>query len=304
MNIGIIGAGAMGCLYACMLSKRHEVTLFDVIAENVNKINRCGIKYKSASGEEKTYAVTAKMSGEGSTEYDLLILFVKDTASRAALETNSNIIGKDTILLSLQNGMGNYEIMQNFAPAEHILLGTTKHNCVTVAPGEIYHSGSGITRTGSPNGNIKYAHIVAAAFSECGIDTAIEEKINHLLWEKLFVNMTINPITALFGCEIGVLAIDEYAKDTAKSLICEAVKVAKADGEDFDADEVYSNLIKTADALKTGKASMCQDIERGRKTEIDFINGAVIKLGKKYDIDTPCHKIMANLIHLKEDLIR
>ena len=183
---------------------------------------------------------------------ELLILFVKDLYSESALETNRALIGAHTRVLSLQNGMGTEEILRKFVPGERVLLGTTKHNCVTKAPGEIYHSGAGITHIGSPAGSDAAAAPVVAAFAATGIETAYCPGVRHLLWEKLFVNMTINPVTALLDCPIGVIGENPHARALAAALIDEAVAVAAADGEMFDAAAIKESLWHTARALATG----------------------------------------------------
>lgn len=303
MKIGIIGAGAMGCLYASLLSKNNDVTLLDVSETAVKAINEKGIIMSSGDIEgKKTYKVKATFSGELEEAPELLIVFVKDTATRAALKSNSSLIKENTLLLSLQNGLGNFEIMEEFAHKNQILLGTTKHNCVTLGAGEIYHSGSGITHIGSPAGNKEAAQKITEIFNACDIQTQACEDVKRLLWQKLFINMTINSVTSLLDANISIIYDSENASNASKKLIEEAVKVAAADGEKFDADQVYSEVISTAKVLGTGKASMCQDMENRRKTEIDFINGAVVRLGKKYGIETPYHSLIVDLIHAKESL--
>lgn len=302
MKIGIIGAGAMGCLFAGLLSGTQEVKLYDVSRETVDAVNSHGVRCRESDGTERTFPVPAALSGAAEEPADLAILFVKDTVSRAALEGNSGLIGPETLVLSLQNGMGNLDIMEDFAPRQRLLLGTTKHNCVAEGPGVIFHSGAGVTHVGSPAGNEAAACAVAEAFQAAGIGTEICPDVDRLLWEKLFVNMTVNPVTALLGCEIGVMAEEPHARAILESLIDEAVAVAAADGQKFDPAAVKETVLAAARALAAGRASMCQDMDRGRKTEIDFINGAVVRLGKKYGVPTPRHELIVNLIHTKETL--
>ncbi len=301
MKIAVIGAGAMGCLYGSILSSHCEVTLFDVAPAVVDAINAHGILCTEPDGRERRCKVSARLTGDcGSGGYALVILFVKDLYSRAALEANRALIGSDTLLLSLQNGMGNEEIMRDFAAPERILLGTTKHNCVTREAGVIYHSGAGITYIGSPVGNHAAAETVVSLFDGCGLEADVIDSVKHLLWEKLFVNMTINPLTALTDTPISAIATDPHLRELARALIDEAVAVAAADGEQFDVSSVFSALLQMAEKLSTGKASMCQDLERKRRTEIDFINGAVVRLGQKYHVPTPRHEVIVSLIHAKE----
>ncbi len=181
MKIAIIGAGAMGCLYACFLSGENEVTLLDASDAVVSAIGAAGVFLQESDGTENCYTVRAEKSGESVDTFDLVILFVKDTVSRAALASNAGIIGENTVLLSLQNGLGNYEILREFVPGERILLGTSKHNSVVLAPGRVYHSGVGETQIGSPAGNTALAQRVAKNFGECGIDCHFCENVNHLL---------------------------------------------------------------------------------------------------------------------------
>ena len=237
MKIAVLGAGAMGCLYAAILSGRNAVTLYDAIPAVVDAVNGHGVICREADGTERTCRIPARLAGDCDGGYDLVILFVKDLFSRSALETNRAVIGPDTLLLSLQNGMGNEEIMREFADPARILLGTTKHNCVTLAPGKIYHSGAGMTHIGSPVGNRAAAEKVAALFRESGADAEECDSVRHLLWEKLFVNMTVNPLTALLDAPIGTLATDPELQAYARALIDEAVRVTAADGERFDGEK-------------------------------------------------------------------
>lgn len=302
MKIGIIGAGAMGCLYAALLAEKNQVTLFDVSRETVEAIRSHGVCVREVDGTERNVSVSAALSGSSTDVQDLVILFVKDTASEAALAANAALIGKNTLLLSLQNGMGNEEIMERHAAREHVLLGTTKHNCVTVAPGVIFHSGSGLTRIGSPDGRVAQAVTVVRAFAGCGVEAEVSRSVRRLLWEKLFVNLSVNPVTALLDCTMSVCVEDAGVRELIRSLIQEAAAVAAADGEAFDAGSVYESVLATARTLAAGKTSMCQDIEHGRRTEIDFINGAVVRLGQKYGVPTPYNETVAALIRAREHL--
>lgn len=302
MKIAIIGAGAMGCLYACILEKAGEVTLYDVFAPAVEAINEHGIVKKEPDGSESTHFIKAKMSGTDEENADLVIVFVKDTVSRQAIEQNKTLIGEKTLLMSLQNGMGNFEVLKEFADEKQILLGTTKHNCVTLAPGEIFHSGAGVTNIGSPAGNDDTAKKVVSVFSSCGIDAEFCPDVKRLLWQKLFINMSINALTALLDAHIGFVSENEHVREIVGTLIDEAVAVAACDGEEFDSSAIKKEIISTAGTLAEGKASMCQDMEHRRRTEIDFINGAVVRLGEKYKIPTPCNRTICALIHAKEGM--
>ena len=303
MNIGIIGAGAMGCLFASLLSSAHRVALYDISRSVVDTVNQNGVRILEQSGNVGTFYPSVWQNGRDTEEKELVILFVKATATRFSLAANRALFGEQTILLSLQNGMGNKEVIETFFPRERILLGTTKHNAVSTAPGEVFHAGAGATVIGSPSGNEGVAFRVTEAFRAAGIETEFSSDVKRLLWEKLFLNMTINPITALLGKKIGFVAGNEFSRALTRTLISEAVTVARADGEEFRTDELFRSVIHTAEILAEGKTSMCQDIEKKCPTEIDYINGAVVRLGQKYRIPVPTHEAIVRLIHAKEKSI-
>ena len=301
MKIAIIGAGAMGSLFACLL-KNSDVSLYDVNPAAVAHIRENGILLKEPDGSEIRRRPPIFFSGENGGPQDLVILFVKDTAGDAALRANLGLIGGDTLLLSLQNGMGNYEIMRKYVPENHILLGTTRHNCVTEAPGVIYHSGAGVTQIGSPSGDDRLCESVRKALDSDSLEVVACGDVKRLLWTKLMLNMTSNPITALLDCTLGFHGENPHMRRITEILVDEAVAVAAADGVKLDTDDVLTSIAATSHAVSTGYTSMCQDIRAGRHTEIDFINGSVVRLGKKYGIPTPCHELVVNLIHAREDL--
>lgn len=279
MDITILGAGAMGSLYAAVLSKTNNVLLVDSYAPVVEAINKNGITVKEPDGRVFNVKVPAALSGEKIKASELLIVFVKSTATKRALIDNKGLIGENTVVLSLQNGLGNDETLKEFVNKDKIILGTSRHNSVVTGLGEIFHSGAGVTVIGGEIEEKKLKNI-AEAFNESGLECTTEKDVKHLLWSKLFVNMSINAVTAVIDTEIGKIKDNVFAKELAESIIKEAVEVARADGENFDADAVISSVMQTAERLYHGKASMCQDMEKGRKTEIDFINGAVVRLGK------------------------
>lgn len=301
MKITIIGAGSMGCLYACLLSGKHDVTLIDSYDKTVNMIAENGITVKEKDSSERTVKINIFKSGQYTEKNDLVILFVKDTSSDAAISENIALADNCKYFLTLQNGLGNDEVIGKYVDRRKILVGTTKHNGVTLSPGHIYHSGAGPTVIGSVVGDADAAKEVVSAFSAAGIEAEYSENVMELIWKKLFVNMTINPITAILGTHIGFIAENEYAKTLSVSLLEEAVRVAECEGLNFDIEQVKADVFRVASYDGTGKASMCQDIEHGRKTEIDFINGAVGRLGKKHGCLTPYHDAITQLIHAKEE---
>ncbi len=299
MKIAVLGAGAMGCYYGALINNKHDVTLVDVNREHVDTINRRGLTIIDGDAR-KTYTIKAALAGELKEAQDLVIVFVKNTVTDLALTGSSALFGQDTIVLTLQNGAGNdADIKKRIAP-ERVVIGTTKHNCVFFGPGEVRHSGSGLTVIGSDDASPETVNTAAKMLNESGIETTVSDDIQRIVWSKLFVNISLNAVTAALNVPIGFLDDDENAWRMAENIVREAVTVAASEGLEFDAEKILGSLKKTCATLKDGVTSMCQDRRRHAKTEIDRINGAVVAAGLKNTIPTPYNTMMVDLIHAIE----
>lgn len=302
MKIGILGSGSMGSLIASYLIKKNEVIMIDAFKDIVDKINESGLEIIHPDNSKVSFKTKAFLSGECNEKVDLLIAFVKSTTLDNAFKENQKMIDENSIVLSLQNGMGNDAVISKYVNKKQILLGTTKHNAHVLNMGVVKHSGAGITHIGSIDSNYELALKVSDELNRCGFETTAEENVNRLLWEKLFVNITINSLTSILGVTMDFLGYDSPIDNAVSNVLKEAIAVAKADGEQFDYDEIKKSLYELTEKYIGGKASMLQDTEKKRLTEIDAINGAVVTIGKKYNIPTPVNETIVSLVHSKEKL--
>ena len=300
MKIAVLGAGAMGCLYGCYLSKKHDVLLVDTYAPQVEAINAKGVTITEMDGTDHHYAMKAALSGTCSEPADLLVVFVKSTATYAAIEANQGLIGPGTLVMTLQNGAGNDRDIAHFVPKENIVIGTSKHNSVGAGPAACRHTGSGETTLGTMVKDSDKDRKVAAILEDCGFEVTVSDDIQRIIWSKLFVNMSINTLSALLECRIGYMIENKYAWDFARRIIYEGVMVAEADGTYFDRREALESVRKVCEAVPNGYASMYQDRKNRRKTEIDKINGAVVEQAKLYGVPTPYNSLVVDLIHAVE----
>lgn len=299
MKIAVIGAGAMGCFYGAWLGALHDVFYIDAYQPQVDALNRDGITI--VEGEtERRYPARAYMSGSADERADLVILFVKTLYTERALTRNQNIIGKDTALLTLQNGAGNDRTIRTHMDEANLLIGTSKHNCVNLGGGVIRHSGSGETVIGSLSGNCALAERIQAVLEEGGFETQVSDNIQRIIWTKLFVNLSINALTALMDAQIGLVLDNAYAKDIATQIVREAVAVAEADGNAFDEHEILDMVFAIARECAEGHASMCQDMQNRRLTEVDAINGAVARAAEEYGLSAPYNAMITKLVHCRE----
>lgn len=302
MKIAVLGAGAMGSLYGAYLSRHNDVYMIDVNDKIVSSINNNGlIIYEKNEDKDIRFNVPAFTNSENLGEMDLVIVFVKNIYTISAMEKNTNLIGENTIILTLQNGAGNDRDLQKFVKKENILIGTTEHNCANLEPGHVSHNSSGITNIGMVTYNIDILKKICATFKDCCIDTLIYENIQEIIWNKLFINMSLNSVTAILQCRVGYLHESDDANKIVKNILSEAVDVAIADGTYFDKDQVIEKVeTHIKNDFSEVITSMNQDVKNKRITEIDHINGAVVKAAKEYGIATPYNEFIVHLLHAIE----
>lgn len=300
MKVAILGAGAMGSLYASYLVHSHEVTLVDSYQPQVDKINSDGITKVNHDKSETSFQVKAVLSGTDIGIQDLVIVFVKGTHTFEAMKDNQALLGPNTIVMTLQNGAGNNRDIANFVAKEKIIVGTSSHNSVSMGLGKFYHSGCGPTNIGPDYPCEKSAEDVQRvyeALQTSGLTVNVIEDIQKVLWQKLFVNCGINALSTLMQCKVGEIYTNPYLWDLCQKIVYECVLVAEADGTYFDRKEAIEIVKKVCINDASGYASMCQDRQNKRLTEIDRINGVVAKLGQEYGIYTPNNSILVKQIH-------
>ncbi len=244
------------------------------------------------------------MSGTDIGIQDLLIIFVKSIHTFDAIKENLTIIGPETIVMTLQNGAGNNHDIAHFVKKEHIIVGTSSHNSVSRGVGQIFHSGCGPTNIG-PDYPCEKSHkavsAIAQAMQKCGLSVNIMDNIQHVLWGKLFVNCGLNALSAIMQCKLGEIETNPYLWNLCTKVVAECILVAKADGTCFELDEALASVRAVCIHDSQGLASMYQDRQNKRKTEIDKINGVVVSLGQTYAIDTPYNQMLVDMIHAIEE---
>lgn len=304
MKIAIVGAGAMGCIYATYLCEHNEVLLVDVVKAHVDAINEKGLEFVHLDGSTKIYKnLKATTDTTGYETVELLILLTKGYQSAAALIANSSLIGPETIVLSLQNGYGNSDEIVKFVPEEQIVIGTSSGGAIVAGPGHVLHKGQGPTHVGCLTADQSRAEAVAKVMNEGNVpNVELTADVRELVWSKLFVNIGVNPICALLDDTNQCIANNPYANAVSRALVKEAVEVANASGMNFEFEDAFKTVIDVA--LETGenRASMLADVSNKRLTEVDRINGAAVSEGAKLGIKAPLNELITNLIHAKERL--
>ncbi len=303
MRIAIIGAGAMGCLYGGKLSAlaENEVFLLDVWQDHVNAINKNGLLMEEDSQVLTYNKVKAFTRAEDVGICDLAIVFVKSTMTRKAVESNRALFGENTLVLTLQNGLGNAEQIEEVLGKGNVLAGTTAHGATMLEPGKMRHAGKGMTIMGELTGELSpRLENLVDMFNRASLDAQKSDNVVGLIWDKLLVNVGINALTALTGLLNGELLDYPEITDIMEKAVSEAKDVALALGIKLGFEDPVAHTKDVCRATAANRSSMLQDISNGRPTEISMINGAVCKEGEKAGIKTPVNSVLTNLIIFKQ----
>lgn len=302
MNILIAGAGAMGSLIGARLSKTHaSVWLFGTNREHMETTRRRGLNIEELNGTVSNYPLRASFKAdELPRSPDLVIVLVKAYATQDAVSQVYDICSTSTAFLTLQNGVGNWERIAEITGKEAVLAGTTAQGSTLLGPGLIRHGGNGPTHIGEPaSPATERVFRVVELFREAGLVAEPSDEVERLVWEKLIVNVGINAITALTGIPNGFIAEMREAADLCASAVEEAIEVARSKGMPVGM-EMVQRVTEVARATARNRSSMGQDVDRKARTEIDAINGAVVRFGKEAGVPTPVNRTLTGLIKVLE----
>ncbi len=302
MRIAVIGPGAMGLLFGAKLSQSADVTLIGNNKENISLINENGITIKR-DGNSDHYNVKAALQGSLEEPFDLIVMFTKAYLTRDALEQNRAIIGPETYLLTLQNGAGHERVLSEFVVDGKVLLGTTAQGSSRENAYTIVNSGLGETALGafSPDEqNRSFLGTLKGIFEESGFPCNVSDSIQQMVWNKLMINASSSVLSGVLQVRQGYIVENQDAFEMCKSLIKDICTVANAQGLSFDSEEQILRLEKHLKNAPGGLTSIYSDLKNGRKTEVDYINGAVVNAAGRLGISVPSHEMIVHMVHAME----
>ena len=296
MKIVIVGPGAIGSLFASYLSKsKQEIWLLDKNKERAERLKQ-GINIEGVSG---TWNARANVSVDASEigKADLLIVCVKSYDTRQAINYARPIIGENCALLTLQNGIGNLEIISELVRGQNVFAGITNQGANLIEPGKLRHAGFGETVIGRIDGKLTTElREIRQLFNEVGIPTRISRDIKGVLWSKLIINVGINALTAITRLRNGQLLEFEGTQAIMRQAVSEATRIAKRRRIRLLFDDPLAKVEAVCSATANNISSMLADILRKRKTEIDFINGVIVRQGEGLGIAVPVNCLLVDLI--------
>ncbi|MDH5173673.1 MAG: 2-dehydropantoate 2-reductase [Elusimicrobiota bacterium] len=308
MKIAIMGAGAMGGLFGGMLIRAgQDVWLIDKHKQRAEKINREGLiieaskALESREAKQETIRIKATTDPQEVGPCDSVILFVKAYDTEEATRNSLPLTGKRTVWLTLQNGLGNIERMSKIVGKGRVVGGITYQGATVLDMGRIRHAGCGKTVMGEIDGKeSERIKSISDVFNQAGIETEISDNIEGVLWDKLLVNAVINPLTAIARVKNGQLLESPLLKETMKLIVEEAVRVPLKKGIRLPYEKVFEKVEESCFASRDNISSMLQDILRKKRTEVDFINGAIVSEAEKIGISTPLNRALWNLVKFLE----
>ena len=295
MRFLIVGPGAMGCLFAAGLKRAgFEVTLLDYRTERATAINQQGIVVTGVTGDY-TVRVPTK-AGPVDEPHDFALICVKSYNTEDAGKALSSWLSSNTGIVTLQNGIGNVEILQEIFGKERVYGGVTAEGATLLETGKIRHAGQGETVIGPKISQGGSAERVVSALNQAGFHAKAVDRVDNLIWGKLIINVGINALTAITRLKNGRLPDIAGTRRIMEEAVSEAVAVAHAKNIALPYPHPLARVVEVCRATAENMASMLQDVLKEKITEVDAINGAIVREGEGLAIPTPVNQTLTSLV--------
>jgi 2-dehydropantoate 2-reductase len=303
VNILIIGGGAIGSLFAhFLIQSGQRVTMLESNRERVEKITRDGLTIESERGVS-TVRVEIFTSPQAIGKADYAILCVKSYDTERAVREVAPVLKSGTPILTVQNGLGNVEIIAQAVGIENTLGGITAQGATDLGSGKIRHAGKGETIIGAlSEASREKAGEISSLLNRAGIETALTDDVGGILWSKALINAAINPLTAILRLRNGELLDYPETREIMRSAVEEAAAVAKTKGIQVKWPDPVAQTERVCQATASNYSSMLQDVLNHKRTEIDYINGAIVREGEAQGIPVPVNKTLTLLVKAIEAL--
>jgi 2-dehydropantoate 2-reductase len=291
----------MGCLYAGAFHRAGAgVTLIDVDPGHLAAINSRGLELDTRAGVE-TLRLAALRPEHARETVDLVVLFTKTFHTDAALEGVKSIIGPATHAMTLQNGLGNDEAVARHVARERVIAGVSTLPSDLIGPGRVRSHGEGGSKIyPAYGGDAGFAQQVAGLLTAGGLPTVLEPDIRAAIWSKAIFNAAMNALCALTRRTPGFLGAHEEARALIRAVVLEGVRAAQASGVAIEAEPILDLTVVSVTDHADHEASMLQDVKAGRRTEVDAINGAIVRAAQAAGVTVPVTETLWRLVKLEE----
>jgi 2-dehydropantoate 2-reductase len=293
MGLLVVGIGALACLFAARLSgSGNEVTMLGSWSEGLTALRQHGVRLLGMDGRTHQYPVVVFDGADFRGEFAQVLVLVKSWQTERVARQLEGCLTRGGIALTLQNGLGNYEILAGVLGHEMVALGVTTVGARMIEPGYVQHTGEGKVSIGAHPSLDGLEELLKKA----GFQIELINDPKSLLWGKLVINAAINPLTALLRIPNGELLSRPTARELLRDVAYEATLVASRQGIKLPYGDPGKAVEEVARNTAANISSMLQDVLRGTPTEIDAINGAIIKAGDQVGVPTPVNRLLWQLV--------
>jgi 2-dehydropantoate 2-reductase len=302
VKIAVVGAGAMGSVYAGLLADAgNEVWAVDTWQEHVDAMRERGLRVEGASGD-RTVRLHATSDPAEVGEVDFVVIATKARDVEAAAERSRPLLGAETVVVPIQNGLGSADRVARVLGDDRVAIGVAGgFGASIVAPGHVHHNGWQLIRLGERRGKVTpRIERVAQAWRDAGFQVATFDDVDRLVWEKLVCNAAFSGTCALLETTIGEVIADPAAWSVAEACAREAFAVARASGIELDFDDPSTYVREFGSKMPDARPSMLLDLLAGRPCEVDVINGAIPPAAVAVGLEAPVNATVAALVRAKE----
>lgn len=303
MKIAIVGVGAMGSIYAGFFRDAgHEVWAIDTWQAQVDAINSNGLKLEGTSNTRNIIGLRASTSIMDAKHCDLYVIATKGEGVASAARMVASVMKTDSLVLTIQNGLGAGERIASHMSADRVLLGVADGFGASIkAPGHAHYNATKLIRLGEMNGGISHRlKNLETVWQKAGFNVQIYQDIHQLIWEKFICNVALSGPCALFDCTIGQLLAVSHSRKISLGCMMEAYNIGLEQGINFSFDDPIDYLEKFVAPMPDATPSLTQDFVAQRKTEIEAINGMVPSLGERSGIPTPYNDTVSAYVQVRE----
>ena len=303
MKIAIFGVGAMGSVYAGILAEAgHEIWAVDIWQDHVDAINRTGLRIEGASGDRVVQAIRATVQAEDVGACDLYVLATKASGVGPAAKSIAPLMGPDSIVITIQNGLGAGERIAQFMNTDRVLLGVADGFGASIkGPGHVHHSAMNLIRLGEMDGGLTpRLERITGLWQEAGFNARAFADIDQLIWGKYICNVAFSGPCTVFDYTLGELMADPAAWAIAQGCAREVYALGQARKIAFTFDDPIEYITAFGQKMPDARPSMLLDHHAGRPSEIDAINGMAVDLGAQLGIPTPYNEVLTAVIRKRE----
>jgi 2-dehydropantoate 2-reductase len=296
VKIGILGAGAMGQLFGGRLQLAgNDVVFIDAASATIDALNDRGITVTSEGIANHTPVRAGKATDFNET-LELIIVFTKSFHTEAAVASIGHLVSSETFSLTLQNGLGNADALARVFGAAQTLVGITDFPADLEGPGRITTGPGGKVRVGTYGGESnEFIGRLVDTLNEASLNATAEEEIQTHIWEKLAFNAALNTLSAVSGQTVGQIGASQPARDLVSQVVDETVLVAASQDIPVSRERIDAALENAYEHAGDHKTSMLQDREAKRRTEADYIGGAIVRLGSKAGVPATVLRTLTTL---------